>query len=596
MRFFHNLRMRYKLTVLSGTAGVLLLLLIMGTFLIIQELIGISEQIVTEGMKPLNALGEMRVAVGDLRGQSRAGSVRSQEIQANVAVIDAALAEFGKVPLALEQQQSFDVIRGAWAQYRKDGSQAALVTMTDGSVKLNKELSTRISELPGDLAGVRTTVLMVLAGFTLVAAALIIAISLATRHSTVGPILEVTSLAKRLAEGDFRSVPARHWRRDEVGELHNAFVTMLEHIRPLLVELTQSSGTVAGAAGSLLGNAEQVNHAAEQLAAAMEQVAAGATGQNERVQVTARTMAEMQEAIRQVAQGAQVQANTVQHTATSALAAAQRVQEMNQRLESLAGGVGQAFIAANQGLTVARQSSEGIDRLKAEFSQAADLVGSLAADSAQIGQAVNLITEITEQTNLLALNAAIEAARAGESGRGFAVVADEVRKLAERSARSAGDIAARIQAVGARTAQAVKAMEGALAQAETSGGLVTAASDSLRQISTAVQATGADFAALQDASEAVTKSTQATAKAMNEMAAVIEESTAATEQMAASADLVGGSVGQISRVAEETAATAQEVSASVEELTATTETVSEAAQGLAAVAEQLRAQASRFQL
>jgi methyl-accepting chemotaxis protein len=193
-----------------------------------------------------------------------------------------------------------------------------------------------------------------------------------------------------------------------------------------------------------------------------------------------------------------------------------------------------------------------INIISTTVNSTAGIIEGLGDKSQEVGQIVDLITNVANQTNLLALNAAIEAARAGEQGRGFAVVAEEVRKLAEESGEAAKRIAGLIREVQIEAERAVNAMK-----------------DGTREVAQGtevVASAGEAFEHIIDAVNTVNQQIQEMTAASEEMAASAESAIHSIEQTAAAADNNARAAEHVSQLAGEQMAGLEEITASVDNL------------------------------
>jgi methyl-accepting chemotaxis protein len=236
----------------------------------------------------------------------------------------------------------------------------------------------------------------------------------------------------------------------------------------------------------------------------------------------------------QFLEGSRVISESSQSLANGAQDQTASVEEMTATTEELAASVDVVRKSAEQADELGRGTSELAERGSETVRRSVEAMERIRSSSLQIGEIIQVISEIASQTNLLALNAAIEAARAGEHGMGFAVVADEVRKLAERSNNAAGEITTLIK----DSTQHVE--EGAQLSDETG--------KALAEILDGVSGTATKITEIATATVEQAQNSQEVARAIQGIAQVAESNAAGSEELASSSEELGAQAGSLNEL------------------------------------------------
>lgn len=384
------------------------------------------------------------------------------------------------------------------------------------------------------------TLLMVLAGLTVVIVLIISALIFFVSNNFAAGIQNVVRVCDILNSGDLRETPKTITSQDEMGQLSDGFIKMRHTLNTLIKRIQSNAAELSTSAEALTEASQQSAEASNHVAMSITEIAEGVERQSD----ASTSVANAAVSISSHAAGMSKQAGEVAEVTNKTV---ERVQEGRRSIDEVVNYMEQI-----------KTGSETVDAA----------ISALGKSSEEISHSVEVIGSIAEQTNLLALNAAIEAARAGEHGRGFAVVAEEVRKLAEESGEFSKKISETMQSVQADMERAVEA--GKRGNEYVGHGLesVRTADDVFQSIAESIQQLG-------DGVKGITSGIQ---------------------QMENETQTVRAQIEEIQKVSTVNADSAQNVSAATEEQSASMQEIAAATRRLSNLADELAGETKKFKL
>lgn len=413
------------------------------------------------------------------------------------------------------------------------GVKNALIDVANGE---SDNIHTLAEQMSHD---VNVKVIVILVG-VLVLSLFIMVVAVLTSKHILRPVLALTEVSKKIADGDLTVELPTTEHKDEIGELTESFGIMATSFRSLTQELSTNTEHVASASEQLMASSEQAAVASEQISNTIQEVADGASTQNSEIKKSREQLEDMFNNLEQIVN------------------ASYRVGEQTEATS----------LETKKGREMLDKVIQQMNHIQNAVDGTAALFKGLEDRSKDIENFTGVIASIADQTNLLSLNAAIEAARAGEHGKGFAVVAQEVRKLADQSKAAADEIREVVAKIQGSIGVAVQSMhagiKGVAAYAEV------------------VNETGEGFDRIEDAITTANLS----------VADLLERAENALDSI----DVVKDSITQVSELAESAEMNTQTIASATQQQLASTEEVQSASESLAHMAETLLTKVQKFKV
>lgn len=388
----------------------------------------------------------------------------------------------------------------------------ALSKVDEAASKLQTEISASQDNILKKQSTMVTVSIASIIVVLILATILVMLLELRIIRNITIPVEEARTALIGYSEGKL-DIPVDFESASELGDMCAALRTSQRTLSNVIADVNRLLKAMAE------GNFDVRTEAEDDYVGALSAVLTSIRGINRSLSMT---LSQIQSSADQVSSGADQVSNSAQTLAQGATEQASAVEELSATITEIAQG-------AEEGLGLARDSSQLSNDASAQITVCSDLMQStvgamndIKAAAEEVGTIVDTIANIAFQTNILALNAAVEAARAGVAGKGFAVVAEEVRVLSSKSDEASRATKERI--------------EHAISVVQKGGVYVADVSEALDKTVSLVNSAVAKMGDVADASEHQAESIEQIREGISQISAVVQSNSATSEESAAASE------------------------------------------------------------
>lgn len=350
----------------------------------------------------------------------------------------------------------------------------------------------------------------------------------------INPMKRLIKHIDKIAQGDL-TIRMDEKQAGELKPIATSMNGMSDDLRDLITKVNNTAKQVAASSGELSSVTEEAKESIDYVSTMINQVTVGAGKSVVGAQTSSSAIFEISQGLNEIAEGTESVAKRSEDTHSQ----------------------------ATKGNEILQQAVGQMETINSSVYQSKNVIEKLGERSNEIGQIVNVMTNLAGQTNLLALNASIEAARTGEHGRGFAVVAEEVRKLAVQSHDQAGQISKIISIIQEDTKTAIEAMKTVTDETRAGTEIVQEGGHTFQTIVHDVHGVSDQIQKISNAISQINKKVSSVTTALKDSEVIAHETSEGTKSVAATSEEQNASLAEISSSAESLSQMAKQLETSV---------------------------------